>query len=71
MADIPANIDIYLKKLTALVNDCLENGVFPGELKLADVSPVFKKGESLDQENCRPVSIISHISEVFERIFYK
>ena len=28
--------------LTALVKDCLENGVLPDELKLADASPVFK-----------------------------
>ena len=38
-------IDTYLdlKNLTALLNECLEKGVSPDELKLADVSPVFKK----------------------------
>ena len=60
-----------MKDITALVNDCLEKGVFPYELKLADVSPVFKQGESLDKENYRPVSILSYISKFFERIFYK
>ena len=45
-----ANIDIYLKDLTALVNDCFEKGVFQDELKLVDVSIVSKKGH---KENCK------------------
>ena len=40
------------------------------KLKLADVSPVFKKDDDLKKENYRPVSILSHMSRVFERIFY-
>ena len=46
--DIPANIlrdniEIYVTELTRLINTCLLNGTFPYELKLADVSPIFKK----------------------------
>ena len=59
---LKTNTNIYLKDLTALVNDCLEKGVFRDELELADVSPVFKKDENLDKENYRPVSILSHMS---------
>ena len=39
-------------------------------MKLADVSPVFKKDDDLKKENYRPVCILSHMSKVFERIFY-
>ena len=35
------------------------------------MSPVFKKDDDLNKENCRPVSVLSHMSKVFERIFYK
>ena len=69
--ELKTNINIYLKELTPLVNDCIEKGVFPYKLKLADVSHVFKKGESLNKENYIPVIIISYMSKVFERIFYK
>ena len=55
--------------MAAFADDCLEKLIFPDELKLVDVPPVFKKDESLDKENCRPVSIISDMSKVFERIF--
>ena len=48
--DIPAKIlkksvDIYIKEITFIINDCLEKGIFPDDLKLADVSPIFKKEE--------------------------
>ena len=46
-------------------------GLFPNELKLADVLPVFKKDDDLNKENYRHASILSHMSKVFERIFYK
>ena len=45
--------------------------IFPDDLKLADITPIFKKEDSLNKENYRPVSILSHLSKVFERILYK
>ena len=46
--NIPANIlkdslSVYTKELTTMINNCLKDGLFPNELKLADVSPVLKK----------------------------
>ena len=74
--DIPAKIlkksvDIYIKEITFIINECLEKGIFPDDLKLPDVSPIFKKEDSFKKENYRPVSILPHMSKVFERILYK
>ena len=74
--DIPAKIlkksvDIYIKEITFIINDCLEKGIFPDDLKLADVSPTFKKKDSFKKETYRPVSILPNMSKVFERILYK
>ena len=74
--DIPVNIlkeniEIYISYLTNTINDCIRNGFFPQELKLAVVSPLFKKKDNLDKENYRPVSVLTHLSKVFERILYK
>ena len=74
--DIPANIlkksvNIDIKEITFIIHDCNENGIFPDDFKLADVSPIFKKEDSFKKENYRPVSILPHISKVFERILYK
>ena len=37
------NVDVYIKERPFIINDCIENGVFAEDLKLADVSPIFKK----------------------------
>ena len=36
--------------------------------KLADISPIFKKKDGLDKENYRPVSVLHHVSKIFEKI---
>ena len=40
-------------------------------LKLADVTPVFKKGDPQSIKNYRPVSVLPNVSKVFERIILK
>ena len=40
-------------------------------MKLADVSPILKSGESVYAQNYRPVSVISAISKIFERCMHK
>ena len=47
-----------------------ENGYFPDDLKLAEVSSIFKKNDDLDKENYRPVIVLLNVSKVFERIIY-
>ena len=45
--------------------------VHPNNLKLADVTPIYKKGSHTDKENYRPVSILTSLSKVFERLLYR
>ena len=61
---------IHLRFKTKIINFSFENDCFPDELKIAEVSPIFKKNYDLDKENYRRVSILSHVSKVFERIMY-
>ena len=63
-------VDIHLPFITKIINVSFENGHFPDELKLAEVSPIFKKNNDLDKENYRSASILSHVLKVFERIMY-
>jgi len=44
---------------------------FPDELKLADVTPIFKKNDPISAKNYRPVSVLPTVSKVFERIMQK
>ena len=47
-----------------------ENGCFPDNLKVAKVSPVFKKNDDLDKGSYGPDSVLFNVSKVFERIMY-
>ena len=49
----------------------VENKDFPAELKLADITPIHKKLESVLKENYRPVSVLPTISKIFERLMQK
>ena len=46
----------------------LINGEFPHKFKQAEVIPVFEKEEKRDKSNNRPVSILSVISKIYERL---
>ena len=45
--------------------------IFPENLKLADVSPIFKKKDKNFVENYRPVSVLPTVSEIFRKIMQK
>ena len=56
--------------LCHICNMSLEEGIFPSQLKIANVLPLFKAEESLQFNNYRPVSLLCIISKVFEKLMY-
>ena len=36
-------------------------------IKMASITPIFKKGNKLDTSNYRPVSLIPNINKIFEK----
>lgn len=56
--------------LKMIINQCFEFGYFPSQLKIAKVSPLFKKGDEQLFDNYRPISILPCISKVFEKIMH-
>ena len=72
---IPANVlkdycEVYLPFLTKIINDCITNSIIPAEMKLAEIIPVFKKIDPLDKKNYRPISLLSHLSKIIEKIIF-
>ena len=53
-----------------LVNKSIESSFFPENLKAAQVSPLFKKNNSLDKGNYRSVSVLPCISKIYERAMH-
>ena len=46
-------------------------GTHPEKLKLVNVIPIFKKGSRLLVSNYRPISLLSNLNKIFEKIIYK
>ena len=73
--DITVNIvkavtDNYLPILTKVIKSSTEQNEFPNELKMANFLTIYKNAP-LNRENYRPVSLLSHMPKVFERLPYK
>ena len=54
-----------------LYNLSFMTGVFPSVLKTAKVVPVFKKDSKLDCSIYRPISLLSNIEKILEKLMYK
>ena len=55
--------------LTDCINSAILNGVFPDELKLANVTPLYKKSDPEDKTNYRLISVLPSLSNVYEKIY--
>ena len=73
--DIPTKIlkknsEIFVRYFHKNINFCIENSIFPSDLKVADVTPAFKKKSKTSKDNYRPISILSNITKIYERCLY-
>ena len=65
-----AGIEI-VPSLTRLINLSLTLSQVPSKWKIANVIPIFKKGDKSDVNNYRPVSLLSCVSKILERVVFK
>ena len=54
--------------LCHIYNRCINTGKFPERFKTSKTVPIFKKGDQMDTDNYRGVSLIDNFSKVFEKI---
>ena len=73
--DISASIikktySCFIQPLTHILNLSIIKGVFPNELKIARVVPLFKSGDAMLFSKYRPVSVLPAFSKILERLIY-
>ena len=73
---IPARLlkdaaDYIASPLSYIFNMSLSKGVFPDAMKIAKVTPVYKKGEKDILGNYRPISVLPLLAKVLEKIINK
>ena len=78
-SDGPNSIPIKIMKLlnkdisdqlAILFNQSFPSGIFPSILKTNKVIPIFKKGSNLECSKYRPISLLSNIDKILERLMY-
>ena len=52
------------------MNLSMTEGVFPSEMKIAKVLPLYKGDNPMIIDNYRPVSLLNIFSKVFEKVMY-
>ena len=72
---IPTKILKLTKKIISeplcnIINISFNTGVFPESMKSAKVIPIFKKGDETQITNYRPISVLSNISKIFEKLMH-
>ena len=72
---LPINILKLLKTdisipISNIINVSFSTGCFPSSLKISKVIPVFKKGSPVEVSNYRPISLLSNIEKIIEKIMY-
>ena len=69
---ISSNLDSLSAIFADIFNLSFFTGVFRNQLKEAKVIPVFKnKGSPFDVENYRPVSLLSNIDKIFQKLMHE
>ena len=75
-SDGPSSIPIKILKLlnkdisdqlAILFNQSFSSGIFPSILKTSKIIPIYKK---LECSNFRPISLLSNIDKILERLMY-
>ena len=56
--------------LTLIFNASLEKGIFPQIWKLARVAPIYKTGSKTGANNYRPISVLSAVLRILEKIVH-
>ena len=65
-------VDIVAQPLTDIFkSELIQKRKFSSQLKLADITPLHKKLETILKENYRPVSLLPVVSKLFERLMQK
>ena len=65
------NTDNFADFLAESLKGAIKTYNFPNCLKLADITPLCKKGRKDNTENYRAVSILPKLSKILERILFE
>ena len=66
---IKTAVNELVSPLTIVINQMLNTGVFPNQLKISKVIPKYKSKDHTLLSNYRPIALLPSISKIFEYVF--
>ena len=60
----------FIEPLAHIMNLSIKQGIFPNELKLAKVIPLYKASDPMVFSNYKPVSVLPLFSKILEHLMY-
>ena len=61
---------VFTNALASVINKSLRQGIFPDELKISRVTPIYKEGPKTNVSNYRPISLLGSFSKIYEKIMH-
>ena len=66
------SVEITAPMLSIIFNRSISRGVFPKNLKIGKVYPIYKgKGSKSDPDNYRPITVLSVIARLFDKLVHE
>ena len=62
--------NMLAKPISVLCNLSISQGVFPNACKVAKLKPIFKMGKKTDPSDCRPISLLTSVLMIIERVIH-
>lgn len=60
----------YSQNFVEIINSIFESSIYPKELKISKIIPIYKQGKKCSVENYRPISILPSFSKIIETVIY-
>ena len=67
---LKAGCDTILPFMYVFPDFIFTNGIFSNNSKIAKIIPVYKTGSKQEVNNYRPISMLSCLSEIFEKLIH-
>ena len=64
-------LDAIANPLTYIINQSFEMGIFPSDMKIAKVLPIYKTNDPTTFKNYRPISLLPTFSKIIEKLVHK
>ena len=62
---------LFSNLISHIANMVMITGKYPHKLKLGKIIPIYKKNNKMDPTNYRPISLLSVINKIIEKVLYK